>query len=248
MAPVNLEVQETLYRHVGTERTVPQFPEDVKMNQVCLNLLFDVYLCFIMMNYWYLSNEQQSPHEEIQAVHVSESGSLNAVEPNSAHSKINLMPLSVSQIDSSVLNELPEDLRANILEVLPPHRKPEECYSEHTKSEGSVSKGNLWFGNPPAWIVKFKASRCLILKIIAEKYYGLGLNGQLSSVLQGLISDSRFPLNARHDEWDEAISSFCELLKQYIKLKIDSDIEEIYVCFCLLRRYAENYDASVILV
>lgn len=55
VALVNLEVQETLYRRVDTERTVPQFPEDEKMNQVCLNLLFNIYLRFIMMNYWNLS-------------------------------------------------------------------------------------------------------------------------------------------------------------------------------------------------
>ncbi|KAE8690582.1 Basic helix-loop-helix DNA-binding superfamily protein, putative isoform 1 [Hibiscus syriacus] len=38
------------------------------------------------------------------------------------------------------------------------------------------------------------------------------------------------------DAWNEAIHSFSELLMSYIKLKIVVDIEEIYVCFRLLRR------------
>ena len=40
------------------------------------------------------------------------------------------------------------------------------------------------------------------------------------------------------EEASEASDGLCELLRQYIQLKLAVDIEEIYVCFRLLKRYA----------
>lgn len=172
--------------------------------------------------------------------------------------KVDMMPSSLSQVDISVLQQLPEELRVDILELLPAHRKADvspnaavaslsKCPQELsdiksnvdcTGSVDLVQTSDLWNGNPPQWVFKFKDSKCLILSFLAEKYYRLGSTSNFSSILQSTISKSQVLLSANFvdSESQEAMFILCELLKQYIKLKLESDIEEIHVCFRLLRR------------
>lgn len=177
--------------------------------------------------------------------------------PASGLTKTDLIPSSLSQVDTAVLQQLPEELKVDILEHLPAHRMqvfspnvllypteiPLEALGTNSVENNSGSKdfvldNNLWVGIPPQWVDKFKVSNCLILNILAEMYYKSGSTGNLSPILQCISSVSIHQLDAFQDGWDEAMYILCELLKQYIKLKIELDIEEIYVCFCLLRRFA----------
>ncbi|XP_050210154.1 DNA repair protein REV1 [Mercurialis annua] len=171
-----------------------------------------------------------------------------------------LMPLSLSQVDTSVLQQLPEELKADILGLLPAHRRkelnsnpstiplienPQELLNI-TENEAipmdSHLNNDLWNGNPPRWVGKFKATNYLILHKMSEIYDTLGSTGNLSSLLQHTNSKSMcHPIENNNDSWDdEARNYVCELLKQYINLKIESDIEEIYICFRLLRRLTKK--------
>ncbi|KAJ7946116.1 DNA repair protein REV1 [Quillaja saponaria] len=195
---------------------------------------------------------------EVEAVAGSAAGFFSRDAYSSSPEKAHLMPSSLSQVDTSVLQQLPEDLRTDILEQLPAHRRynfsssaalgrlPENCQAttdiktneNHSESTDQVFVNNLWTGHPPHWVDKFKGSNCLILNNLTEMYYRLGMPGTLSPILQRTISESRHLLDAALDSWDETISIICELFKQYIKLKIEIDIEEIYICFRLLKRIA----------
>ncbi|CAL5358073.1 unnamed protein product [Camellia sinensis] len=199
--------------------------------------------------------EENCPVENNQGEPASE-GPSNSVFFTSVPNKIDLMPSSLSQVDISVLQQLPEELRVDILEVLPAHRRPEctsdaalgptskseespclKCPENRLGSMNSVSRNELWVGNPPEWVEKFKDSNCSILKFLADMYYRSGSRGRLSSILQCTLSESELHSDASNDGWDDAIGCLCDLLKQYIKLQIETDIEEIYVCFRLLRRH-----------
>jgi len=163
-----------------------------------------------------------------------------------------LLPSSLSQVDGSVFQQLPEDLKADIVEQLPAHRRPEICSNVlipplennllsvgvQISDNSPISSYNdsLWVGNPPNWVGKFKGSSCLILKKLAEMYFRSGLESTLSSVLHQNISEF-CELNLAQQFSDETVNIMCELLRQYIKVKIERDIEEIYICFRLLKRY-----------
>ncbi|XP_020576766.1 DNA repair protein REV1 isoform X2 [Phalaenopsis equestris] len=97
-------------------------------------------------------------------------------------------------------------------------------------------KNNLWSGSPPKWVEKFEVSNYLILNLIAQLYTKFGAVGLLSPTLQSLISLYPFILGSNGDEPDEPRLYLCELLLQYINHKIDSDIEELYLCCRLLER------------
>ncbi|TQE12104.1 hypothetical protein C1H46_002307 [Malus baccata] len=141
-----------------------------------------------------------------------------------------ILPSSVSQIDTSVLQQLPQELRVDILGQLPAHRKNDVSSSaslgppaekppellgpsnkDHSGPRDPALNHNLWIGSPPGWVDEFKSSKCMVLNVFAELYYKSG--------------------------WIEAVYSFSELLREYINLKIDSDIEEINVCVRLLKRF-----------
>ncbi|XP_058778555.1 DNA repair protein REV1-like isoform X3 [Vicia villosa] len=208
---------------------------------------------------------QKKPLSEIEAMqHEAEGGEVvpdSVSEPSfnvthkSSFEKEDLLPASLSQLDGSVLQELPEDLKADIVLQLPAHRKQEICsnvavvppsenYQVSTGVNDSENLGSkhalnecLWAGNPPKWVEEFKISSCLILKKLAEVYYKSGLTSTLSSVLHQIISEFH-QLNLVHHISDDSVNITCELLKQYIKVKIGKDIEEIYICFRLLKRFA----------
>ncbi|XP_073220509.1 DNA repair protein REV1 isoform X3 [Cicer arietinum] len=197
----------------------------------------------------------QNEAEGGEAVPDSGSGPSFNVTRNSSFEKDDLLPSSLSQVDGSVLRELPEDLKAVIVQQLPAHRRQEICSNvalvppnenlqvalgvKNSENPGSthVLNESLWAGNPPKWVEKFKISSCLILKKLAEMYYKSGLTSTLSSVLYQIISEFH-QLNLAHQISDDSVNITCELLKQYIKVKIGKDIEEIYICFRLLKRFA----------
>ncbi|XP_023639710.1 DNA repair protein REV1 isoform X2 [Capsella rubella] len=166
-----------------------------------------------------------------------------------------LMPSSLSQVDVSVLQELPEELRADVLGAFPAHRRQqsssdvpmETCKKQDeepidikgTENENGFSYRSLWFGNPPLWTEKFKVSGNCTLEFFSETYYKVAQSRpMLSPVLQHAISEIGIFHDASANDLDEAINNMCELLKQYIKLKVEGDIEEIYLCFRLLKRLA----------
>ncbi|KAJ4965801.1 hypothetical protein NE237_017650 [Protea cynaroides] len=200
---------------------------------------------------------RQNTGREIQSLPLSASGSSNLNITTVGADRVDLMPASLSQIDVSVLQQLPEELKVDILELLPAHRMPEgssdatldplkdycddtlrmKNIESHLSGSESASENSLWIGNPPKWVGKFEASSSLILNTFAKIYYSSGLTGLLSSILQSAVSVPSLFLDASHDVWDEAFCSFSELLKQYIERKIESDIEEIYICFRFLRRF-----------
>ncbi|XP_055815918.1 DNA repair protein REV1-like isoform X3 [Solanum dulcamara] len=155
---------------------------------------------------------------------------------------ISLMPSSLSQVDTSVFQELPEELRADILELLPAHRNNESSLdaslvcANNQNCSPSISSIDLWVGNPPEWIDIFKASNCQILCVLGEMYQSAGARKQLSSILQRTMSQIYILPDVGTDGWVEAVSFLSELIKKYLKLKISTDIEEVYTCSCLLRR------------
>ncbi|XP_064948778.1 DNA repair protein REV1-like [Musa acuminata AAA Group] len=162
-----------------------------------------------------------------------------------------IVPQSLSQLDFSVLHELPEELKIGILEALPPHRaasfpgngsgSTRKKFPCDIKDENSEKLDIfLWEGTPPSWVEKFQHSSCLLLNIIATQYSRSDMNGLLSLTLQSFshILSTFTDLSAM--ESDELISSLFDLFKQYIELKVKSDIEELYVCFRILRRFATD--------
>ncbi|CAL0332106.1 unnamed protein product [Lupinus luteus] len=201
--------------------------------------------------------ENKKEAEVVEVGPGSRDGSYVKVTHISSFEKDDLLPSSLSQVDASVLRQLPEDLKAAIVEQLPTHRRQESCSNaavpplseigqaplgiksseNHSGSSGHVSSESLWAGNPPHWIDKFKVSNCFILKRLAEIYYKSGLTSTLSSVLHKIIYEFH-ELDLAHQISDEAINITCELLKQYTEEKIERDIEEIYICFRLLKRFA----------
>ncbi|KAE9606430.1 hypothetical protein Lalb_Chr09g0319571 [Lupinus albus] len=199
----------------------------------------------------------QNEAEGVEVGPGSRDGSYVKVTHISSFEKDDLLPSSLSQVDASVLRQLPEDLKATIVDQLPTHRRQESCSNaavahlseihqaplgfksseNHSGSSVHVSSDSLWAGNPPHWVDKFKVSNCFILKRLAEMYYRSGLTSTLSSVLHKIISEFH-ELDLAHQICDETVNIMCELLKQYTKEKIERDIEEIYICFRLLKRFA----------
>ncbi|KAG5548405.1 hypothetical protein RHGRI_013931 [Rhododendron griersonianum] len=131
-----------------------------------------------------VDKEEKYPLEKIQP------GPSNMGISTEVSNKLDVMPSSLSQVDTSVLQQLPEELRVDILQLLPAHRQP-ECIR--------------------------------------------GSTGRLSSILQCTLSESQPLVDASNDGWDDAIRCLCDLLKQYIKLRVETDIEEIYVSFVFLK-------------
>lgn len=160
---------------------------------------------------------------------------------------VDLMPNSLSQADASVLEQLPEDVKADIFKSLPAHRTVNSVGNAPSGFVGSFldsvgvnnsecPKTHLWSGSPPKWVEKFQTSNYLILNIIAELYTKSRANGLLSFTFQSIFSFLPLASESYSEEGEEALSILCELVSQYVNLKIESDIEELYNCFCFLKR------------
>lgn len=165
------------------------------------------------------------------------------------------MPSSLSQVDVSVLQELPEELRADVLEAFPVHRRDqssssdapmetctkqdkEPTYINDSENEIGFSSSSLWFGNPPLWVENFKVSGNCTLEKMSEIYCKLAQSRPplLSTVLQRALSEvGSFP-DASANDLEKTVDDVCEFIEEYIEIKVEGDIEEIYLCFRFLKR------------
>ncbi|XP_024966568.1 DNA repair protein REV1 isoform X4 [Cynara cardunculus var. scolymus] len=168
----------------------------------------------------------------------------NVAAVASTSQNVGVMPSSLSQIDASVLQQLPEEIRDDILEVLPAHRNLETVSNNEAEPRDCSSSNQLWVGNPPQWVEKFKSSDGQILRFLSETYSELGSSCNLSSVL--LRSVSAVCIGESNGECVDEISCLYEFLKQYIDLKVESDLEEIHTCFRLLRRYTSEIYSCIL--
>ncbi|KAG6474677.1 hypothetical protein ZIOFF_068615 [Zingiber officinale] len=164
---------------------------------------------------------------------------------------LDMIPQSLSQLDYSVLDQLPKELKADILASLPPHRIHHYPGNDPSTSEKDMpsnpdenpgnSNMSMWMGTPPSWVEKFQHSNCFVLNIMATQFARSDTNGLLSLTLQSLSPFLPSFSDLSSMESEEMICSLVELFKQYIKLKIESDIEELYVCSRILRRFATDF-------
>ncbi|TVU08622.1 hypothetical protein EJB05_42031, partial [Eragrostis curvula] len=171
------------------------------------------------------------------------------VKKKKSVTQLDLMPDSLSQADLTVLKELPEDVKADLLNALPLHRSGDPSCSISIQPENKIPTdgGNddlkdpritLASGSYQKWIEQFRVSNCLILNAIAEQHTDSRASQPLSSVLELVASFVQLCPSSGSEEWNEALSCLSELLTHYIQLKVNMDIEELYKCFCLLKRVA----------
>ncbi|KAI3786282.1 hypothetical protein L1987_39856 [Smallanthus sonchifolius] len=171
----------------------------------------------------------------------SESGTISEnIAAASTSQDIDMMPSSLSQIDPSVLQQLPEEIRNDITDILPAHRDPHTLSHDHLVDQVTPtdhrSSHQLWAGNPPQWVEKFKSSDSRILRFFSDTYSGFGWTSGLSSVLLKSVSANEVCVGGSTMECDDIVSCLCQLLNEYVDLKLESDLEEIHTCFRLLRR------------
>ncbi|XP_074591636.1 uncharacterized protein LOC141847481 [Curcuma longa] len=173
------------------------------------------------------------------------------LHPTNADNWSDMIPQSLSQLDYSVLDQLPKELKADIVASLPPHRAPscpgndpntsqKDFLSDRNENPGDPNM-TMWMETPPGWVKKFQCSNCLVLNTIATRFTRSDTNGLLSLALESLGPFLSSFSDLSSMESDEMICSLVELFKQYIKLKVESDIEELYICFRILRRFATNF-------
>ncbi|KAL6534846.1 hypothetical protein OROGR_013521 [Orobanche gracilis] len=155
--------------------------------------------------------------KEIQ--HCAQAPSIQAVPPS--FSTDNLLPSSLSQVDCSVLQQLPDELRKDIIELLPQHREP------------AFTKGSS--SNVIDKQTESADTDCSTLNNFA-KIHRSGSGDCLSSLLQRMVSGLFLPIEEAAGMSDDAVGLLCELFKQYMDLKIATDMEEIYLRICLLKR------------
>ncbi|KAL8255397.1 hypothetical protein R6Q59_033618 [Mikania micrantha] len=181
-------------------------------------------------------------HGRVQGVTPeSEPGIISeSIAAASTIQNIDIMPSSLSQIDPSVLQELPEKIRNDVTDLLPAHREVQTRSHDHpvdqVKPTHHSSSHQFWVGNPPQWVVKFKSNNSPILRFFSDTYSGFGSTHGLSSVLLKSISANEICFDGSAVECDDTIRCLCQLLKEYVDLKLGSDLEEIHTCFRLLRR------------
>ncbi|KAL6514609.1 hypothetical protein OROGR_020188 [Orobanche gracilis] len=171
--------------------------------------------------------------------HREQAPTIQSVPPS--FSTDNLLPSSLSQVDCSVLQQLPDELRKDIIELLPQHREPaftkgssSNVIDKQTES-GDTELSDLWGGSPPKWVEMFERNSCRTLNNFA-KINQSGSGDCLSSLLQRMVSGLFLPIEEAAGMSDDAVGLLCELFKQYVDLKIATDMEEIYLCICLLKR------------
>ncbi|KAI3695596.1 hypothetical protein L1987_78594 [Smallanthus sonchifolius] len=171
----------------------------------------------------------------------SEPGTISEnIAAASTSQDIDMMPSSLSQIDPSVLQQLPEEIRNDITDILPAHWNPQTPSHDHLEDQVTPtdhrSSHQLWAGNPPQWVEIFKSSDYQILRFFSDTYSGFGSTSGLSSVLLKSVSANEVCVGGSTIECDDIISCLCQLMKEYVDLKLESDLEEIHTCFRLLRR------------
>ncbi|XP_042384403.1 DNA repair protein REV1-like isoform X2 [Zingiber officinale] len=158
-----------------------------------------------------------------------------------------LMPASLSQADASVLEQMPEDVKADVHGLLPLHRELKVSKDFYTcfdfpscvQFPDPHLKTHLWSGDPPWWVEKFNTSKNILLNVIS-RHAKSSKDIRLSSILQSVAPFLLPVCELSNEVYAEAICWLHELLAQYIVLKIGSDIEEIYNCFCFLKRISPS--------
>lgn len=199
------------------------------------------------------SDKQLSEVKAANTASCSRASELLERTPNIV-TQLDLMPDSLSQADSTILQELPEDVKADLFRKLPLHRSGGPICStsnvSESKSPNVVRSENRSLNDggaddpkdPPGgfqkWIGQFRVSSCLILNVIAEQHTDSSCGRPLSSALEPVASFLPLCPSPGSEEWSETLSCLSELLRQHIQLQVESDIEELYKCFCLLKRFS----------
>ncbi|GJT91955.1 hypothetical protein Tco_1080800 [Tanacetum coccineum] len=84
----------------------------------------------------------------------------------------------------------------------------------------------------------YKSSDSQILRYLSDTYSGLKSTYDLSSVLLNNVAATEVVcIGGSTTISNDAIRCFCEILQQYIQLKVESDLKEIHACFGIIRRH-----------
>ncbi|KAK9053446.1 hypothetical protein SSX86_030080 [Deinandra increscens subsp. villosa] len=170
----------------------------------------------------------------------SEPGIISENTAASSSQYIDMMPSASSHIDPSIIQELPEEIKNGITNLFPAHSAPQIRSHDHlvdqVKPTDHSSSHQLWVGNSPQWVEKFKSSDSQILRFFSDMYSGVGSTHRLSSVLLKSFSANEACLGGKTTECDDTVRCLCQLLKDYVDLELESDLEEIHTCFRLLQR------------
>ena len=161
--------------------------------------------------------------------------------------RLDFVPNSLSQADFTILQELPEDVKADLFNVLPLHRSidPTRHTSNVTENKSLKNGGTddpknpvicVLPGSSEKWAEHFSVSSSLLLKAIAEQHANSISSQPLSSILEHAASLLPLCPPSGSEEWNDTLSRLSVLLTEYVHLKVDSDIEELYKCFLLLKR------------
>ena len=161
--------------------------------------------------------------------------------------RLDFMPNSLSQADFAVVQELPEDVKADLFNVLPLHRSidPTRHTSNVTENKSLKNGGAddpknpvicVLPGSSQKWDKQFIISSSLLLNAIAEQHANSISSQPLSSILEHVASLLPLCPTSGSEEWNDTLSRLSVLLTEYIHLKVDSIIEELYKCFLLLKR------------
>jgi DNA repair protein REV1 len=184
---------------------------------------------------------QGTADQEVQAASASCSRA-SELDTNSV-TRLDFMPNSLSQADFTVLEQLPEDVKADLLNVLPLHRlRDPTCSTSNITENKSPNYGGTddpirhLPGISEKWAEQLKVSNSVILNAIAEQQPDSMSDQPLSSILEAIASLLPQCPNSGSQEWNYTLACLSGLLTEYIHLKVDSDIEELHKCFLLLKR------------
>ncbi|KAF7103325.1 LOW QUALITY PROTEIN: hypothetical protein CFC21_104323 [Triticum aestivum] len=193
------------------------------------------------------NNIKGASDEEVQTAHASCSRANELIDTES-DTRLDFVPNSLSQADFTILQELPEDVKADLFNVLPLHRSidPTRHTSNVTENKSLKNGGTddpknpvicVLPGSSEKWAEQFRVSSSLLLKAIAEQHANSISSQPLSSILEHAASLLLLCPPSGSEEWNDTLSRSV-LLTVYIHLKVDSDIEELYKCFLLLKRFS----------
>ncbi|MCO5551215.1 hypothetical protein L7F22_004714 [Adiantum nelumboides] len=207
-----------------------------------------------------ISNTESCPLVEI-AQRSSSGGTVAESE--------SLVPLSLSQVDMATLEELPCELRKDILRCLPPHRcsnssslrevelwgVPEQPQSTlplakisnlSTVFNDVLQLDGLWYGDPPKWVLQFQTMEgggTDILHFLSKAFIDCGCPKQFSCVLLYTISFHKFIVYTDVEQGgNDSVASRCclELIKQYLLPQVAYNLEEVFTAVRILKRLAKE--------
>ncbi|EMS65069.1 DNA repair protein REV1 [Triticum urartu] len=215
---------------------------------VCNARLHQYGECTDSMHLEKRNNIKGASDQEVQTAHASCSRANELIDTESV-TRLDFMPNSLSQADFTVLQELPEDVKADLFNVLPLHRPMDPtCRTSNITENKSLKNGGaddpknpvicVLAGSSQKWAEQFRVSSSLLLNAIAEQHANSISSQPLSSILEHVASLLPLCPTSGSEEWSDTFSRLSVLLTEYIHLKVDSDIEELYKCFLLLKRFS----------